>query len=288
MKRTRIGFCALLSVAFLLAATEPVLAQSTNIDLINELNSKLLYVAIPITLLVEIILIYTVWKFVNNDDPKPTRENRRLEITWTVTTAIILLVVGLAAFTILGSPYMALVPDSASDAQREAQQAIQPSVTQPNMTGAVAPESQDAVEVEAQAFQWGWEFIYPEAGVNSSTELVIPANTEVYLHVTSQDVLHAVHVPALGLKQDTIPGEYNTIQTNATEPGSYQLYCAEFCGSGHSRMLVNMTVMPQDDYQQWLNQQESGGNSSASGNASAGGNTAGNSSAMAPVSVKPA
>lgn len=284
MKRTRIGFCAVLSVALFLLATEPVLAQSVNIELIDELNAKLLYVAIPITLLVEVILIYTVWKFAGNDDPKATRENRRLEITWTVATAIILLFVGLAAFTILGNPYIALVPDSASasGAQPQAQQQLQPSVTQPNKTGAVAPESPDAVEVEIQSFQWGWEFIYPEAGVNSSSELVIPANTEVYLHITSRDVIHAVHVPELGLKQDAIPGQYNTIKTNATEPGSYQLYCAEFCGSGHSRMLANMTVMPQDEYQQWLNEQGSGGNSSSGGNASA------NSSAMAPVSVKPA
>ena len=281
MKRNR-AVCALLSVAFLLAATEPVLAQSINAELISELNLKLLYVAIPITLLVQVILIYTVWRFRNNDDPQPTRENRRLEITWTIATAIILLFVGVAAYVVLGNPAIALTPDSAEGAQPQAQQELEPSVTHSNRSGATAPESRQTVEIEIQSYQWGWEFIYPEAGVNSSTQLALPANRSVYLHITSRDVIHAVHVPTLGLKQDAIPGQYNTIKTNATEPGTYQLYCAEFCGAGHSSMLANVTVMPQDEYQQWLSQQQqSSGNSSSE-------STSNNSSAIAPVSVKPA
>ena len=278
MNRKRIGLCALLSAALFFAVTQPALAQSVNAELINELNNKLLYVAIPITVLVEGILIYTVWRFSKNDDPQPTRENRRLEITWTIATAIILLFVGVGAFLTLSSPYVSLVPDAASGAQPQAQQAVQPSVST-NKSGAVAPPpNSNAVEIEIVAFQWGWEFIYPEANVTSSSTLALPANTDVFLHITSRDVIHAVHVPTLGLKQDAFPGQYNTLKTNA-EPGTYQLYCAEFCGAGHSNMLANMTVMPQDEYQQWLSQQsQSGGNSSASSN----------SSAMAPVSAKPA
>lgn len=281
MTKTRLGRYALLVVGAVLAATEPVLAQSVNADLIYGLNAKLLYVAIPITLLVQVILVYAVWKFRNNDDPQPTRENRRLEITWTIATAIILLFVGVASYTVLGNPAIALTADE-NQAQPQAQQEIQPSVTHPNRSGATAPDSKQAVEIEVDAFQWGWEFIYPDAGVNSSTELAIPANKSVYLHITSRDVIHAVHVPSLGLKQDAIPGQYNTIMTNATEPGTYQLYCAEFCGSGHSKMLANMTVMPQGEYQSWLDEQESGSGSGES----AGGSS--NSSSLAPVAANPA
>ncbi|GAA0470929.1 cytochrome c oxidase subunit II [Halococcus dombrowskii] len=281
MTKTRLGRYALLVVGAVLAATEPVLAQSVNADLIYGLNAKLLYVAIPITLLVQVILVYAVWKFRNNDDPQPTRENRRLEITWTIATAIILLFVGVASYTVLGNPAIALTADE-NQAQPQAQQEIQPSVTHPNRSGATAPDSKQAVEIEVDAFQWGWEFIYPDAGVNSSTELAIPANKSVYLHITSRDVIHAVHVPSLGLKQDAIPGQYNTIMTNATEPGTYQLYCAEFCGSGHSKMLANMTVMPQDEYQSWLDEQESSSGSSESTGDSA------NSSSLAPVAANPA
>ena len=274
MNQQRIGLCALLSVALSLLAVEPALAQSANADLINELNFKLLYVAIPITLLVEVILIYTVWRFAGNDDPKPTRENRRLEITWTVATAIILLFVGLAAYTILGSPYVSLVPeDTQSVAPPQAQQQAAVSM---NQSGAAAPpQGTDAVQIEIIAFQWGWDFVYPQAGVNSSSELVVPTDTEVYFHITSRDVIHAVHVPTLGLKQDAIPGQYNTLKTNVTDAGTYQLYCAEFCGSGHSRMLANMTAMPPGEYQQWLNEQkQSGGNSSSIGASATGADAA--------------
>ena len=288
MKRTRFGLFGLLVVALLSVAVEPALAQSINERMITNLNQSLLYVAIPITVLVEAILIYTVVKYRNNDDPQPTRENRRLEITWTITTAIILLFVGLASFVVLANPYISLVPDAAAGSQSQAQQQVGADVMM-NQSGATAPTEGDAVEVEVVAFQWGWTFHYPEAGVNSSSTLAIPNGTDVYFHVTSTDVIHAVHAPELGLKQDAIPGQYNTIKTNATEPGSYQLYCAEFCGSGHSGMLANMTVMPQDEYQGWLDEQESsGGNASADGNASAGGNASANSSAIGAVSAKPA
>ncbi len=283
MNRKRIGLCALLSAALLSFATQPVLAQSVNAELISELNEKLLYVGIPITILVEGILIYTVWKYSKNDDPQPTRENRRLEVTWTIATAIVLLFVGLASFVILTNPYIALVPDSAEGAQPQAQREIQPSVTT-NKTGAVAPPpGSNALEVEVVAFQWSWEFKYPEANVTTSSAtgaLVLPADTNIFIHTTSRDVIHAIHIPKLGLKQDSFPGQYNTIKTKITEPGTYQLYCAEFCGAGHSNMLANVTVLPPNEYQQWLNQQQSGGNASAGGS--------GNSSAMGAVSVKPA
>ena len=290
MNRKRIGLCAALAVAFLFAATEPVLAQSSvNEELINGLNGKLLWVAIPITILVEGILIYTVWKYRNNDNPTPTRENRRLEITWTIATAVVLLFVGLGSFLVMGSPYVAPSNDTV-----QAQQQI-PAATTMDEPGAVAPTDPDAVQIEIIGYQWGWDFNYPTDNVTSSGTLVVPANTHIYLHVTSTDVLHAVHVPALGLKQDTIPGEYNTIETNISQTGTYQLYCAEYCGSGHSKMLANMTVLPQNEYQSWLQQQRQSGNtlnSGSSGNSS-GNSSSGNSSASteeavaaAPVSVR--
>ena len=273
MKRTRLGLFGLLVVALLSVAVEPALAQSINERMITNLNQSLLYVAIPITVLVEAILIYTVVKYRNNDDPQPTRENRRLEITWTITTAIILLFVGLASFVVLANPYISLVPDAAAGSQSQAQQQVGADVMM-NQSGATAPTEGDAVEVEVVAFQWGWTFHYPEAGVNSSSTLAIPNGTDVYFHVTSTDVIHAVHAPELGLKQDAIPGQYNTIKTNATEPGQYQLYCAEFCGSGHSGMLAEVNTMNDQKYQQWLNE----GQSSGSGGNSMGGNATGSNS----------
>lgn len=237
MKRTRIALASLLSLVAVALAAEPVAAQaSATSGLINELNGKLLYIAIPITLLVEVILLYTVIKFRNNDDPKPTRENRRLEITWTIATAVILLFVGVASYGVLANENVTYQGNDVS-------------------------ADGDAVVVEAEAFQWGWEMRYPEEGnFTTSTEIVIPKDRTVYFRVTSRDVIHAFHVPKLGLKQDAVPGSANTIQTVAYEEGKYQGYCAEYCGVAHSQMLFNVTVVSDDEYQEWVDQQQSGGN----------------------------
>ena len=258
MQRTRTGLVALLSAAVFLLAAEPVAAQaSATSALINELNSKLLYLAVPITVLVEAILFYTVYKFRNNDDPKPTQENRRLEITWTVATAVILLFVGVASYGVLANENVAFQPDESE----------------------VAPQEGDVV-VRMEAFQWGWEASYPQENVSlssSAPEVVVPKGQDVYFVITSQDVLHAVHVPEMGLKQDAMPNETNTIKTVPLETGTYQGYCAEFCGVAHSEMTFKVTVVEQSQYDQFIQQQrqqgQGGGNQSAggSGNATAGG-----------------
>jgi cytochrome c oxidase subunit 2 len=256
MKGKRFALVSVLSAALLAFAVEPVAAQSTSIDLINGLNERLLLIGVPITILVEVILIYTVFKFRNNDDPKPTRENRRLEITWTIATAIILLFVGVASYGVLANPNVTHMADEP-----------------------VAPEDDDVV-VHAEAFQWGWNMSYPEEGINTGTQIVLPANQDVYFVITSQDVIHGFAVPELGLKQDAIPGQENVIKTVPTEPGTYQGYCTEYCGVAHSQMYFTVEVLPQDQYDQWLQEQKASGNES-SGNASASGNesTAGNATA---------
>jgi cytochrome c oxidase subunit 2 len=231
-----------------------VAAQSSlNDQLIRGLNEKLLYVAIPITVLVEAILIYTVVKFreSNVDEPKPTRENRRLEITWTVATAVILLFVGAASYQVLGVEAIGGVT-AASNPNAG------PAAVAEDFEGAVGPDPDEtnAVEIEVVAQKYFWEYRYNEANVSglstNDEPLYVPKNTTVYLHITSTDWLHAFHVPDLGLKQDAFPGQYNTIKTVAYEEGSYQLYCAEYCGVGHSNMLGKVTVVSEEEYQQYL------------------------------------
>jgi len=236
MTRKRVGFAALFGVALLALAVEPVAAQpssSTTVEQIWDLNMNLLYVAIPITVLVEGILIYTVWKFRKNEDPLPTQENRRLEITWTIATAIILLFVGVASYQVMASPYVT------AEATDQAQ---------------LQEENPERIEVVAQ--RYGWTFNYGNTGVSTTGTLRIPANQEVVLRVTSTDWLHAFHVPSLGLKADAFPQQHNPIRTVATDTGTYQLYCAEYCGSGHSKMLGTVEVMPQDEYEQWLQEEQ--------------------------------
>jgi cytochrome c oxidase subunit 2 len=243
MNRRRAGLVALFGACLFALVAEPVAAQpsaSTSVEQIWDLNMNLLYVAIPITVLVEGILIYTVWRFRNKEEPLPTMENRRLEVTWTVATAIILLFVGVASYQVMASPYVTAESTNQAELQTE-----------------------ETEYISVEAFRYGWEFQYNGSSFNESTSVTssetlrLPANQEVHLRVTSQDWLHAFHVPSLGLKADAFPGQYNQLRTVPTETGSYQLYCAEYCGSGHSQMLATVEVMPQDEYEEWLEEQRS-------------------------------
>ena len=292
MTRKRTGALVAGLLALLALAVEPAAAQtSLNEDLIRGLNFKLLYVAIPIAVLVEVILIYTVVKFKDNDEAKPTKENRRLEITWTVATAIILLFVGFAAYQLLGVTAIGGVTASSNP------NAVSPATTY-EFPGAVGPpqgEADDVVEIEVVAEKYFWTFNYPEETVNgnesryvsNTNTLVMPANTTVYFHITSTDWLHAFHVPKLALKQDAFPEKYNTISTEAYKTGTYQLYCAEYCGVGHSAMLGKIEVVSQQEYQSWLDEQKAGMTES-SGNETAGNESSSNQSAVAPPAALPA
>ncbi len=89
----------LAALLLLVVAVDPELAgPTTTTDYIDDLRYKLLVIAIPVTIASEAALYYAVKTFRNNDDPKPMKENRRLEVTWTLATAAILLFVGLASY----------------------------------------------------------------------------------------------------------------------------------------------------------------------------------------------
>ena len=82
--------------------------------------------------------------------------------------------------------------------------------------------------------------------------LVLPADTRVRFVVTADDVIHAWWVPALGWKQDAIPGVINEAWTNVSEPGTYRGVCAELCGKDHGFMPIVVKVVPKAEYQTWL------------------------------------
>jgi len=235
MNAKRFGLASLCAAVLLTLLAQPAAAQSVSAELITGLNEKLLVVAIPITLLVEGVLIYAVFKFKDNDEPQPTKENRRLEISWTIATAVILLFVGVASYGVMANESVGV------------------------QTGDVDIGENDVL-VEAEAYQWGWNMHYPEhnvtkSGAGSGPTVVIPKNQEVYFRIVSQDVIHGFHVPELGLKQDAIPQQENYIKTTVTEEGTYQGYCSEYCGLGHSKMYFTIEVVDQDEYEDWLAQQ---------------------------------
>ncbi|MFB6069967.1 MAG: cytochrome c oxidase subunit II [Halanaeroarchaeum sp.] len=229
----RTGILGVLGLFALGGFVTPVAAQSSTEKLIMGLNRDLLILAVPITVFMEALLIYTVLRFRNNDDPKPTGENRSLEISWTVATALILLFVGFASYQVLAQP------------------AVSGSTN-------LAEPPEDAVTVDITGRQFIWKFEYPEENVSSLNTMVVPVNETIYMRVTSADVIHSVHVPELALKQDAVPGQVNTIRTTITEQGNYTLYCAEYCGAGHSKMLAEVRVVNETEYQNWLEAQKEG------------------------------
>ncbi|MBX0294308.1 cytochrome c oxidase subunit II [Haloarcula nitratireducens] len=253
LSRNVAWLCALALGA--VALSSPAAAQSVNRAAIDNLNEQLLYVALPLTLFVELTLVYAIYRFRNNDRPKPTVDDPALEITWTAATGAILIFVGVSAFFVLLNPY------------------ISPAAAGQTDGGEVAADR----EIEVLAYQWGWEFHYPEANVTTQSRLVLPKNESVTFRLQSSRVIHAIYIPELGVKQDIFPGQTTIARTKPTQTGSYRLHCAELCGSGHSRMDGTVVVLNQSDYDDWVDRQRSA--TSANGTASNGTATSANDTA---------
>ncbi|NLG72409.1 MAG: cytochrome c oxidase subunit II [Chloroflexi bacterium] len=109
----------------------------------------------------------------------------------------------------------------------------------------------DALDIYVVGQQWMWKAQHPE-GRREINELHVPVNVPVRLTMISQDVIHSFFIPAFRLKYDVIPGRYTNLWFEATRPGEYHLFCAEYCGTNHSRMIGKVVVMEQSDYQAWL------------------------------------
>jgi cytochrome c oxidase subunit 2 len=112
--------------------------------------------------------------------------------------------------------------------------------------------------------QWMWKVRHP-GGQQEINELHIPVGQPVKLIMTSQDVLHSFFVPEFRLKQDVVPGMYTTMWFEATKPGTYYLFCTEYCGTSHAEMGGHVYVMEPHEYQDWLAAREEVAAASAGG-----------------------
>ncbi|MBP9733622.1 MAG: cytochrome c oxidase subunit II [Candidatus Omnitrophica bacterium] len=113
----------------------------------------------------------------------------------------------------------------------------------------------DGIQMYGVGKQWMWKFQHPD-GRREINDLHVPTGTPVKLTLTSEDVIHSFYVPAFRVKMDVVPGRYNQTWFEATVPGEYHLFCAEYCGTEHSRMIGKVIVMKPDDYAQWLSGQD--------------------------------
>ncbi len=195
-----------------------------------------------------IVTFLIAWRYRHkpgvNDKGTGATHNTQLEITWSVIPGIIVLVIAIWGFQ--GYIRFATIP-------------------------------QEALEIQVEAYKWGWRFIYPNG--HMEPQLHIPKDVPVRFVMRSEDVIHSLYFPNFRIKKDVVPGRYNKMWVIATdvspfgegkdwtEPGSFDydvnkpetyaegfdIFCAEYCGTNHSRMLSKVYVHPtRESYEQWL------------------------------------
>lgn len=154
---------------------------------------------------------------------------RKLLLSFTLSAVIVISLVGWTYFTLL---YIEDGPDA-------------------------TPE--ERMEVNVTAFQWGFNFEYPN-GHTTTGELRVPRGEVIWLEVTSDDVFHNIGIPEFRRKTDAIPGQTTSMWFTAEETGTYRAACYELCGSGHSFMTADVVVMPQDEFREWYSNTSQSGN----------------------------
>jgi len=119
-------------------------------------------------------------------------------------------------------------------------------------------DTPDAMPIYVVAKQWMWH-VQHQGGQREINELHIPVHRSVQLIMASQDVIHSFFVPAFRVKHDVVPGRYQNLWFRAEKTGEFQLLCAEFCGTDHSRMIGRIVVMEPHDFETWLSHQQAPG-----------------------------
>ena len=186
------------------------------------------------TLLIAVLVLYFAVRYRRRSDDEvgqPEKAGMWLEITWSVIPLIILM-----GMFVWGTKVFI-------DAYR--------------------PPS-NAVEYFVTGKQWMWKFQHPE-GQREINHLHVPVGQPIRLTMTSEDVIHSFFVPAFRVKADVLPGRYTTLWFDPVHPGTYTLFCAEYCGAEHSRMIGSVTVMEPGDYEAWLAGAEAGPTPTATG-----------------------
>jgi cytochrome c oxidase subunit 2 len=232
----------------------PESGGSPNADSIDSLYKIILYIAIVVFVVVEGALFYSLVKFraKRGRVAAQIHGNTRLEITWTVGAALILVVLAAVTFAKLGS--IQNPPNSSADGLNLAQGVLTASTTEPS------PPNGKKLTICVTGRQYIWRYTY---GVNcksnafglpfSYQEMVVPANTTVVLDIQATDVIHSWWIPKLGGKFDAVPGYHNFTWFKAPRAGElYRGQCAELCGRNHADMTARVRVVSPGEYETWL------------------------------------
>jgi cytochrome c oxidase subunit II len=242
---------------------------------IDGLFNAMMTISVGLFLLVQGVIVYSAIKFRRRPgelgDGAAIEGNVPLEILWTAIPAAIVLWISIYSFEIYnemggfdpaasGGHAMHSMPSGKGSAM---------AATMPGMTGSsdnriaalgvgASPANQGkpaAVNVNVLGLQYAWIFTYPDANVTSG-ELHVPVGKEVQLNMNAQDVIHAVWIPQLRLKQDVIPGTPTELRFTTNKVGNYPLRCAELCGGYHGSMVTRMIVHTPEEYDTWIASQQ--------------------------------
>lgn len=115
----------------------------------------------------------------------------------------------------------------------------------------LATPPRDALDMYVVGKQWMWKVQHP-SGRRAINQLHVPVGQSVRLILASEDVIHSFYIPAFRVKSDTVPGRLSQLWFNASKPGTYHLFCAEYCGTNHSKMRGEVIVLEPGAYQSWL------------------------------------
>jgi cytochrome c oxidase subunit II len=209
--------------------------HSTPADSIFHLSLFVLIITGLIFLVVFILLVYAIVKFRakagdSPHEPPQVYGSTQIELAWTVIPILIVVVLFLATTRVI--------------------HAIQD-----------APKPANVVEVIAIGHQFWWEYQYPALGIVTANELHIPVSdpanpTPTYLRLLSADTDHSFWVPQLAGKTDLIPNRVNTMWMDPHRTGIFLGQCAQYCGTQHAKMLLQVAVDSPEDFQRWANAQK--------------------------------
>ena len=221
--------------------------QQPATDLMSDIISFHSYILMPIitgiSLLVLGLLLYIMFRFNSNRNQiaSTTTHNTTIEILWTVIPVILLIIIAIPSFRLLY---------------------VSETIPKADLT------------IKAIGNQWYWTYEYPDFDdisfdanmllehelsdpklrlLETDTQIVVPVDKVVKLQITSADVLHAWTIPAFGVKMDAVPGRLNETWFKANKEGIYYGQCSELCGPKHAFMPINVKVVSDKEFEEWLN-----------------------------------
>ncbi len=204
---------------------------SVNASDINMTMMVFTLLATPVFMMVIVFAGYSIFNFNNHGRPTSDgpgiRGNAKLAATWiTLSVVLVSFLLGWGLF------FLAKID---------------------------AAPTGDVLQVQVVGEQWQWNYVYPQYGNATSNVLELPVGRPVEFTLTSVDVNHSFWIPALGIKEDAMPGVTTHISVTPTVEGTYTVRCAELCGLYHSYMEGHVQVVKSAAFQDWLLQQTPNG-----------------------------